>query len=204
MLVLAGYLLGSIPFALLLGGAEVGRAGSGNLGAANVLRVRRTSIALTVLALDIGKGCAAVVFAHAFTADTATAAAVGGGAVLGHVYPIWLRFKGGKGVATTFGVFTLLAPFAAALAAGLFGLTVWLTRYVSVGSMLAVVSLPGLVYVTNGATPVLVTAVSAATLVVFRHSSNLVRLQAGSEHRVGRRASRACRRGEGTRRAVQS
>jgi len=191
LIILTGYLLGSIPFALLLGGADVGRVGSGNLGAANVLRVRRTSMAVTVLALDIGKGCAAVVFAHGVTADTATAAAAGGGAIFGHVYPIWLRFKGGKGVATTFGVFALLAPFAAAFAAVLFGFTVWLTRYVSVGSMLAVVSLPGLVYVTNGATPVLVIAASAATLVVFRHSANLVRLQAGAEHRVGRRASRA-------------
>ncbi len=191
LIILTGYLLGSIPFALLLGGAEVGRVGSGNLGAANVLRVRRTSMAVTVLALDVGKGCAAVVFAHGVTADTATAAAAAAGAIFGHVYPIWLRFKGGKGVATTFGVFVLLAPFAAAFAAVLFGFTVWLTRYVSVGSMLAVASLPGLVYVTNGATPVLVTAASAATLVVFRHSANLVRLQAGAEHRVGRRASRA-------------
>ena len=186
MLVLAGYMLGSIPFALLLGGAEVRRAGSGNLGAANVFRVRRTSIAATVLALDIGKGCAAVMFARSLGADTATAAAAGGAAILGHVCPVWLGFRGGKGVATTFGVFTLLAPAAAACAAGLFGVTVWLTRYISVGSMLAVVSLPGLVYLTNGAVPVLLTGVGAAALVVVRHSSNLLRLQAGSEHRVGR------------------
>ena len=188
MLVLVGYLLGSIPFALLLGGAGVRRAGSGNLGAANVLRVRRTSIALTVLALDIGKGGAAIAFASGVNADAATAAVVGGGAILGHVYPIWLRFKGGKGVATAFGVFILLAPVAAALAAGLFGMAVWTTRYVSVGSMLAAVSLPGLVYATSGDAPIIVTAVGAAALVVFRHGSNLVRLQAGSEHRLGQRA----------------
>ena len=109
-LVLVGYLLGSIPFALLLGGAQVRRLGSGNLGAANVLRVRRTSIALTVLTLDVAKGCAAVLIASGVNASATTTAAVGGGAILGHVYPIWLRFKGGKGVATTFGVFTLLSP----------------------------------------------------------------------------------------------
>ncbi len=187
-LVLVGYLLGSIPFALLLGGAELRRVGSRNLGAANVLRVRRTSIALTVLVLDVAKGGAAVLLASGVDAGATTTAAVGGGAILGHVYPIWLRFKGGKGVATTFGVFTLLSPLAAACAAGLFGVVVWRTRYVSVGSTLAVVSLPGLIYVTHGDVPVIVSAVGAAMLVVFRHRSNLVRLQAGSEYRLGPRA----------------
>ena len=187
-LVLVGYLLGSIPFALLLGGAELRRVGSGNLGAANVLRLRRTSIALTVLVLDVAKGGAAVLLASGVDAGATTTAAVGGGAILGHVYPIWLRFKGGKGVATTFGVFTTLSPLAGAFAALLFGVAVWRTRYVSVGSTLAVVSLPGLIYVTDGELPVIVSAVGAAMLVVFRHRSNLVRLQAGSEYRLGQRA----------------
>jgi glycerol-3-phosphate acyltransferase PlsY len=184
-LILAGYLLGSIPFALLLGGADLRRLGSGNIGAANVLRVRRTSVALTVLTLDVAKGCAAVLVATGVNAGATTAAAVGGGAILGHVYPIWLRFRGGKGVATTFGVFTLLSPFAAAGAAGVFGVAVYMTRYVSVGSMLAVISFPALVFVTNGDAAAMVTAVGAAVLVVFRHRSNLVRLHAGSEHRLG-------------------
>ena len=187
-LVLVGYLLGSIPFALLLGGAEVGRVGSGNLGAANVLRVRRVSIAMAVLALDVAKGCAAVWFASGVNAAATATAAVGGGAILGHVYPVWLRFKGGKGVATTFGVFTLLSPLAAAFAAGVFGVAVCTTRYISVGSMLAVVSLPGLVYVTHGDVPAIVSAIGAAMLVVFRHRSNLVRLHVGAEHRLGQRA----------------
>ena len=187
-LVLVGYLLGSIPFALLLGGAEVRRVGSGNLGAANVLRVRRTSIALTVLVLDVAKGGAAVQLASGVDASATTTAAVGGGAILGYIYPIWLRFEGGKGVATTFGVFTMLSPLAAAFAAGLFGVVVWRTRHVSVGSTLAVVSLPGLICVTHGEVPVIISAVGAAMLVVFRHRSNLVRLQAGSEYQLGRRA----------------
>jgi len=184
-LILAGYLLGSIPFALLLGGADLRRLGSGNIGAANVLRVRRTSVALTVLTLDVAKGCAAVLVASGVNAGTTTTAAVGGGAILGHVYPIWLRFRGGKGVATTFGVFTLLSPLAAAGAAVVFGVAVYMTRYISVGSMLAVVSFPALVFVTNGGAAAMVTAVGAAVLVVFRHRSNLVRLHAGSEHRLG-------------------
>jgi glycerol-3-phosphate acyltransferase PlsY len=163
-LVAVGYLLGSIPFTLLLGGAEVRRAGSGNLGAANVLRVRRTSIALTVLALDVAKGCAAVWFASRVNAGATTTAAAGGSAILGHVYPIWLRFRGGKGVATTFGVFMLLAPVAAAFAGVLFGLAVWTTRYISVGSVLAMMSLPGLVYITNGNGPAIVSAIGAAIL----------------------------------------
>ncbi len=189
MPILVGYLLGSIPFALLLGGAEVRRVGSGNLGAANVLRVGRTSIALTVLGLDVCKGCAGVLFASGISADATTTAAVGGGAIVGHVYPVWLRFRGGKGVATTFGVFTLLSPLAAALAAGVFGVAVWTTRYISVGSLLGVVTLPGLVYLTNGEVPAMVTAVGAAVLVVFRHRSNLGRLQAGTEYQLGRRAN---------------
>ena len=193
-LVLVGYLLGSVPFALLLGGGEVRRVGSGNLGAANVLRVRRPSIGLAVLALDVAKGCAAVLFATSVNAGATTTAAVGGSAILGHVYPVWLKFKGGKGVATTFGVFTLLSPLAAACAAGLFGLAVWSTRYISVGSMLAVVSLPGLVYATTSEVPVTVSAVGAAMLVVFRHRSNLVRLRAGSERRLGQRAGTEERR----------
>lgn len=188
-LVLVGYLLGSIPFALLLGGVQVRRLGSGNLGAANVLRVRRTSIALAVLTLDVAKGCAAVLVASGVNAGATTTAAVGGGAILGHVYPIWLGFKGGKGVATTFGVFTLLSPLAAAFAAVVFGVAVCTTRYVSVGSMFAAVSLPGLVLVTNADAPAIVIAVGAAVLLVFRHRSNLVKLHAGSEHRLGEGAS---------------
>ena len=103
MLFLVGYLLGPISFALLLGGTGVRRDGSGNLGAANVLRLRRTSLALTVSTLDVGKGCSAVRLASAVNAGATTTAAVGGVAILWHVYPIWFGLKGGKSVATTFG-----------------------------------------------------------------------------------------------------
>jgi len=188
LLALFGYLLGSIPFALLLGGGELRQNGSGNLGAANVLRSRRTSVALMVLVLDVAKGCAAILFAGGVGADVKVRAVVGGCAILGHIYPIWVCFKGGKGVATAFGVFSLLSPVAAILAAGLFGVSVWVTRYISVGSMVAVVLLPGLVYVTGNDVSVVVSAVGAAVLVMLRHRSNFARLQAGSEYRLGQHA----------------
>ena len=108
--VLVGYLLGSVSFALLIGGAAVRTTGSGNLGAANVLRVRRTSLGLLVLVLDMAKGGAPVWLARAFGANEAMVVAAGLAAIVGHIYPAWLRFRGGKGVATTFGVFTAVSP----------------------------------------------------------------------------------------------
>jgi glycerol-3-phosphate acyltransferase PlsY len=137
-----------------------------------------------VLLLDIGKGGAAVLFAGGADAGATTTAAVGFSAVLGHVYPVWLKFKGGKGVATAFGAFTILAPLAAVLAAALFALAVWTTRYVSVGSILAATALSPLVFFTSGGGPVLASALGAGTLVLLRHRSNLARLQMGSEHRL--------------------
>ncbi len=180
-----GYLLGSIPFAILVGGADIRRVGSGNPGAANVWRVRRPAMGLCVLALDMGKGCAAVWIATAAGADAFTTAAAGGSAIVGHVYPIWLRFAGGKGVATSFGVFLVLAPLAAVADLAVFAVAVWLTRYVSVGSMLAAVCLPGLVFALDGEAHDVGLAAVVVPLVLFRHRANLTRVLAGSEHRLG-------------------
>jgi len=174
-----------MSFALLIGGSAVRTTGSGNLGAANVLR-RRTSLGLLVLVLDVAKGGAAVWLACAFGANEAMVVAAGVAAIVGHIYPAWLRFRGGKGVATTFGVFTAVSPPAALMAAALFGLGVWATRYVSVGSLLALVSLPGLVLATDGNRLVAAAAAGAAALVVFRHRGNLARLQSGTERRLRR------------------
>lgn len=184
LLVAVGYLLGSVPFALLLAGASVRRAGSGNLGAANVLRVSRTSVALGVLALDVSKGSLAVLLARPGGGDGTLALTAGLAAVVGHIYPVWLRFRGGKGVATTFGVFVVIAPAAAAVSAALFGLAVWTTRYVSVGSILGLVSLPWLVYVVDGGAEAAAGAAGIGVLVLFRHRGNLARLWSGDERRL--------------------
>lgn len=187
---LTGYLLGSIPFAILIGGAEIRRVGSGNPGAANVWRVRRPALGVSVFALDVVKGCAAVWLALAAGADAFTTVAAGGCAIVGHMYPIWLRFAGGKGVATSFGVFLVLAPLAAVADLAVFAAAVWLTRYVSVGSMLAAVCLPGLLFVLDGEAHRVGLAAVVVPLVLFRHRSNLTRVLAGSEHRLGDRTGR--------------
>src|SRR4051794_763480 len=135
--ILAGYLAGSVPFAFLLArraGIDVRVAGSGNVGAANVLRTTGARRAVLVMALDVAKGIAAVLLVHVASGGASLAALTGAAAVVGHIYPVWLRFHGGKGVAVAAGVFSILAPAATGIAASLFLLTVVLTRYVSLGS----------------------------------------------------------------------
>lgn len=111
--------------------------------------------------------------------------AAGVAAIIGHIYPVWLRFHGGKGVATACGVFWMLAPAATALAAGLFVVTVWTTRYVSLGSLVATVALPPLAWWMSASVPVLVGTAVAATLIVRRHWANIARLKRGTEPRLG-------------------
>ena len=186
-----GYLVGTIPFALLLArgaaGTDVRRVGSGNVGAANVFRTTRTSVALAVMALDIAKGCAVVLFAERMGAGEAARVATGFAAVAGHIYPVWLKFRGGKGVATACGVFGVLSPVATVVAASAFVAVVCVTRYVSLGSMVATVLLPPLAYLTEAPGPVTIGALAVATLIVYRHRSNLAQLQAGTEWRLGQR-----------------
>jgi len=138
--VLFGYLAGSVPFAFLLArraGIDVRVAGSGNVGAANVLRTTGTSRALMVMSLDVAKGAAAVLIANLVAGGVGIAALTGAAAIVGHIYPVWLRFHGGKGVAVAAGVFSVLSPIATSIAAALFLVIVWLTRYVSLGSIAA-------------------------------------------------------------------
>ena len=188
LLVLVGYLVGTIPFALLLArsaGTDVRFAGSGNVGAANVFRTTRTSLALVVMALDIAKGCAVVFLAAGMGAGETACAAAGVAAIVGHIYPVWLKFRGGKGVATACGVFGVLSPVATAVAAAAFVAVVWVTRYVSVGSVVATALLPPLAYLAGASAPVVIAALAAATLIVYRHRSNFARLQTGTEPRLG-------------------
>lgn len=186
--VLLGYLAGSVPFAFLLArpaGIDVRFAGSGNVGAANVLRTAGTGRAVLVMALDVGKGALAVALAHMSNAGTATTAVAGAAAVVGHIYPIWLRFHGGKGVAVAAGVFAVLTPVATALAGALFVVIVAATRYISLGSLAATVALPPAAWLTGAPVGVVLTAAATAGLIVFRHRANIGRLRTGTERRMG-------------------
>ena len=189
--VLLGYLTGSVPFAFLLArraGIDVRFAGSGNVGAANVLRTTGTGRGVAVMALDVAKGALAVWLAHFSHAGAATTAVVGTAAVVGHIYPVWLRFHGGKGVAVAAGVFGILTPVATAVAGALFLVVVRLTRYVSLGSLAATVALPPAAWLSGASTAVVIASACTAALIVFRHRANIRRLRAGTERRMGVRA----------------
>jgi glycerol-3-phosphate acyltransferase PlsY len=184
-----GYLAGSVPFAFLVArrrGVDLRRAGSGNVGASNVLRTSGVPDAVVALCLDVAKGALAVLVAQRLSGGPTTLVAAGLAAVLGHIYPVWLGFRGGKGVATATGVFIVLAPIAVAIAGTAFALAVWVTRYVSVGSMTAAVTLA--VTATATVSPeVALGAAAVAVIIVGHHRGNLGRLLAGTEPRVGER-----------------
>lgn len=189
--ILAAYLIGSIPFALILArrwGADLRLVGSGNLGAANVMRASGVSAGLLVAALDAGKGAASVWMAMRIGDGSGLPAAAGLAAIVGHIYPIWIRFRGGKGVATACGVFSMLTPAAVPPALALFAAIVWLTKYISLGSVVAAVVLAPIAYALGSPAPALIAASAAAAIIVFRHRSNLLRIWSGTERRVGARA----------------
>jgi acyl phosphate:glycerol-3-phosphate acyltransferase len=187
--VLCGYMIGSVPFALILarrwGTDDLRSVGSGNVGAANVLRTSGVTAGMLVAALDIAKGAASVAVARQFGAGESSAAAAGLAAVLGHIYPVWLHFRGGKGVATACGVFAVLTPLALPPALAAFIVTVWATKYVSLGSIVASAALPAIAYVAGTPAPAVGAAAAAGALIIFRHRSNLVRLRTGTERRIG-------------------
>ena len=189
--VLSAYAIGSVPFALLLARSWSARdprsVGSGNLGAANVIRTSGVAVGLLVALLDMSKGVLSVALARYLSDLPAAPAAAGLAAIVGHVYPVWLRFRGGKGVATACGVFSLLTPVAIGPALSIFALTVWLTKYVSLGSVLASLVLPIAAWVGGSPTSAVVAALGAAVLIVFRHRSNLARLTGGRERRFDAR-----------------
>jgi glycerol-3-phosphate acyltransferase PlsY len=182
--------VGSLPLGYLVAsrakGIDLRRVGSGNVGATNAYRSAGLAAAMIVVLVDIAKGASSVFFAARFAPGAADPVAAGIAAILGHVYPVWLRFHGGKGVATACGVFWMLAPLATAIAASVFLVVVWVSRYVSLGSIVATVALPPLAWLTNKPMAVVIGAVVAAALIVERHRANLARLQQGSEHRLGR------------------
>ena len=196
--VAVSYLLGSIPFGYLLvrifRGQDVRQTGSGNIGATNVARTGSKGLAIATLLLDALKGYIAVMLAFLLAAraladpgQTYTAAALAGFcAVLGHMFPIWLRFKGGKGVATALGAFTALAPRAILVALVVFVVVVALTRYISLGSMAGAAVFPFAAWWLNPFTrtpSVLVLIAASSFLIIIRHKDNIRRLLAGSENR---------------------
>ncbi|HVL65677.1 MAG TPA: glycerol-3-phosphate 1-O-acyltransferase PlsY [Vicinamibacterales bacterium] len=189
--ILLGYLAGSVPFAFLLArrrGVDVRFAGSGNVGAANVLRTTGPWRGVIVMALDMAKGIGAVVLAGALAGSAALVALSGAAAIVGHIYPVWLRFHGGKGVAVAAGVFTMLTPLATAVAGALFLTVAWTTRYVSLASIAASLALPPIAWLLGAPDPVVFVAAGTAVLILFRHRSNWHRLRTGTERRMGARA----------------
>jgi glycerol-3-phosphate acyltransferase PlsY len=190
-LLLVSYLLGSIPFGVILakflGGADVRKAGSGNIGATNVARVAGPAAGALTLLLDAAKGWFAVwLAARAMHGETGFLVAAGFCALLGHCFPLWLRFRGGKGVATAAGAFAALCPEAMIAALILFALVVWFWRYVSLGSLAAAATIPLFVYflwAPHFAPPNVVTLGSLAisAVVIFRHRGNIGRLVRGEE-----------------------
>lgn len=191
-IVAEAYLLGSIPFGYffyrLRQGGDVRSIGSGNIGATNVLRGAGLAAGAATLVLDTVKGVLAVTLAGALSEHDpkwmSVAAVV---AILGHMFPVFLKLRGGKGVATSCGAFLLLAPVPVLCAAGIFAVVAALTRYVSLASMLAVAAFPLLLYLAGGASHyTLAAAVLSAILIVFRHRSNIHRLMAGDERQMGR------------------
>jgi len=187
--ILFGYLLGSIPFALLMArrwnAADLRRVGSGNLGAANVMRASGVRAGVLVALLDMLKGALSVLVAERLSPSAAAPAVAGLAAIVGHIYPVWLRFRGGKGVATACGVFAILTPLAVPPAFAVFVAAVWITKYISLGSVLASIVLPPLAYAAGGQGPAIAAASAAAIIIVFRHRSNVARLRAGTERRLG-------------------
>ena len=189
LVVAVAYLIGSIPFSFLVARAfgvrDVRRVGSGNVGATNVLRSAGKAAGALALVLDVGKGAAASVLAERLApGDTLVPAAAAVAAVAGHMFPVWLRFQGGKGVATGLGAFAPIAPVAALGATIAFAVVALATRFVSLGSVCGAIGLAGLALGLRGPDPVAFAAVLSAALVVFRHRSNLRRILGGTERRM--------------------
>ncbi len=182
-----GYLLGSIPFGLILtrlsGRGDLREIGSGNIGATNVLRTGSKPLAALTVLLDAGKGAVAVMIAQYFWPDGVPYAAVG--ALIGHLYPVWLRFRGGKGAATLFGILIPLLPVAALIYALVWIGLLLVLRFSSVASMAAATSAPVTAAVA-GASNLFPMLLGFAVLVIWKHQENIRRLIAGTEPRIGR------------------
>ncbi len=189
VLVAFGYLTGSVPFGLVLcrlaGYGDIRRIGSGNIGATNVLRTGNKPLAALTLFLDGGKGAFAALAVHVFY-DIDMALVTGLGAVIGHIFPVWLKFKGGKGVATTLGTLVAAAPLS-----GLIACAVWLGaavmfRISSLAALIAMAVAPVVTFFIYGSFPAAVTVIISA-IVWVRHKDNILRLLRGEEPKIGKK-----------------
>ena len=185
-----GYLLGSIPFGVVLtrlaGKGDVRNIGSGNIGATNVLRTGSRLLAAMTLLLDCLKGTAAVVLAQRLLGADAGPLA-GGGALIGHLYPVWLKFRGGKGVATLLGILIALLPLSAAIYAAVWIGLLLTTRISSVAGMIAAISAP--ITAAFQRSDLTLMLLGFALLVVWKHRENILRLMKGTEPRIGMTSS---------------
>ena len=196
--IVLGYFCGSIPFGFLMGkwkGVDLRKEGSGNIGATNALRILGKPAGSAVLLLDALKGASACWLAPVLAQKlgggdlepTLIAIVAGFSAVLGHNYTCWLRFKGGKGIATSAGVLLALTPGGLAISLGTFLVLLFLTRVVSIGSLAAAAILPFGTWLTGGTGPLLVVTTIMGLLAIYKHRANIQRLLAGTEPRIGSR-----------------
>ncbi|MDO9473713.1 MAG: glycerol-3-phosphate 1-O-acyltransferase PlsY [Caulobacter sp.] len=196
LIVVGGYLLGSIPFGMIatrLGGAgDIRKIGSGNIGATNVLRSGRKDLAAITLIGDAGKGVVAVLLARWLTNDTAAMVAIAGGAAfVGHLFPVWLKFNGGKGVATFYGVL-----LAAMWPVGLLAALTWLAmaalfRMSSLAALTAAALAPLFAFATDQPYPMILLSAFMAVLIFIRHHQNISRLLKGQEPKIGAKTDAA-------------
>jgi glycerol-3-phosphate acyltransferase PlsY len=188
LVLIFAYLIGSIPFGYLIVrgkiGADIRQTGSGGTGATNVSRRAGKMAGVVTLVLDALKGAAAVLIAARLTQSDWLVAIAAVAVIVGHIFPVWLGFRGGKGVATGAGVFLVLAPVAVLCAGVVFLAIVFATRYVSLGSMIGAATIPLFVWLQNDSRPLLIAAGVGALLIVFAHRGNIGRLAHGTEAQI--------------------
>jgi len=187
-LVLAGYLIGAIPTGVILtrlaGGEDIRSAGSGNIGATNVYRVAGRKLGVVTLIGDCLKGAVPTLLAQqTFNLSETGVALVALAAFIGHCYPVYLGFKGGKGVATALGIFLVLSPLSVLCILGVFVLILWKWRYISLASISSAASIPPLVLLFERSLPLFVATLFIAAIVIWRHKGNIELLRRGTENK---------------------
>ena len=186
---IGAYLIGSIPSGLiavkLLGGIDPRKAGSGNIGATNVNRTSGKAAGILTLLGDVVKGAVPVYVVLTLTPDALIAAITALLAFIGHLFPIYLKFKGGKGVATALGIMLVISPIAIALSILIFAVLVLITRYVSIGSIGAAIAMPITLSLIHAESYYILLTVVIAVLIILKHHANILRILRNEEHKVG-------------------